>query len=85
MSADYFKPGDWNAICDRCGFKYKFSQLRKTWDGLYVCREKCWEPRHPQDRVKARRDRQSVPVARPPGTDTFVAETTWDETTKQWV
>ena len=29
--------GDWNAICDRCGFKFKASELKKTWDNLYVC------------------------------------------------
>lgn len=25
------------AICDRCGFKYRRSQLRKEWTGLLVC------------------------------------------------
>jgi hypothetical protein len=69
--ADYYKSGDYNAICDYCGFKYKFSKLKKTWDGFYSC-SKCWEPRHPQDFVKGVLDNQSVPVSRPESTDTFV-------------
>jgi hypothetical protein len=69
--ADYYKHGDYNAICDRCGFKYKRSQLRYTWDGLLVCK-KDWEPRHPQDFVRGVAERQSVPDARPEQTDTFL-------------
>jgi hypothetical protein len=69
--ADYYKSGDYNAICDRCGFKYKFSKLKKTWDGLYCC-SKCWEIRNPQDFVKGVLDNQSVPVTRPESTDEFV-------------
>lgn len=62
--ADYLKLGDWNAICDRCGFKYKASQLRHEWTGLYVCQE-CWEPRHEQDFVRGVEDDPSVPWTRP--------------------
>lgn len=51
-NADYFALGQWNAICDRCGRKFKSSRLRPTWDGLMVC-ERDWEPRHPQDFVRA--------------------------------
>jgi len=61
--ADFFKIGDWNALCDRCGFKYKRSDLQYTWDNLLVC-DKCWEPRHPQDFVRGRKDLQRVPDAR---------------------
>jgi len=56
--------GDWNAICDRCGFKYKASQLRPEWTGLMVC-SKCWEPRHPQDFLRGVPDSGSVPWTRP--------------------
>ena len=35
------------AICDRCGFQYKYSQLRKEWTGFRVCAE-CYEPKSPQ-------------------------------------
>ena len=40
--ADYFILGAWNAICDRCGFKFKNSRLRKEWTGLMVCND-CWD------------------------------------------
>lgn len=61
---DHFILGDYNAICDECGFKYKASQLKKRWDGLYVC-EADWEPRHPQDFIRARYDDQAPPWTRP--------------------
>ena len=35
------------AICDRCGFRYKYTQLKKEWTGFRVCSE-CYEPKHPQ-------------------------------------
>lgn len=67
--AGYFS-GDHNVICDRCGFKKKRSECRKEWTGLLVCK-KCWEPRHPQDFVKARADKQGVPDPRPDTQDAF--------------
>lgn len=67
--------GDYNVICDRCGFKKKRSECRKTWDGLLVCADTCWEPRHPQDFVRGRKDRQRVPDPRP-DTQTMFNETT---------
>ena len=64
-----FSHGQWNAICDRCGTKYKSGQLRLEWTGLRVCSgpntKQCWEPRHPQDFVRGKVDRQSPPWARP--------------------
>ena len=35
------------AICDRCGFQYKYTSLKKEWTGFRVCSE-CFEPKHPQ-------------------------------------
>ena len=35
------------AICDRCGQEYKYQQLKKEWNGLFVC-PSCYEPKHPQ-------------------------------------
>ena len=55
--------GDWNVICDVCGFKYKASDIRKRWDNLYVC-EDDWEPRHPMDFQKGFEDDPSVPFSR---------------------
>lgn len=72
---DYYKHGDYNVICDRCGFKYKASECVEDWEGFLVCLEKCYEPRHPQDFVRATKDDQSVPVARTdPGEDSELIE-----------
>ena len=71
--ADYLRNGDYNAICDRCGSKFKFSDLKLEWDGLYVCTANgCWEPRQPQDYVKGVRDDMSVPVSRPDQPNVFL-------------
>lgn len=64
--------GDRNAICDRCGFKKKASRLRKTWDGLYVCADTCWEPRHPQDYVRGIPGEKPPPWTRPEAADYFL-------------
>ena len=69
--ADFLKLGDWNAICDRCGRKFKASQLRKTWQGFMVCRRD-FEERQPQDFVKGVPDIQAPPWTRPPSGDIFV-------------
>lgn len=67
-----YQKGDWDAICDECGMKFKASELRKRWDGLMVD-SRCWEPRQPQDFVKARLDKQAVPWSRPEASDSFIA------------
>lgn len=63
--------GDWNLICDVCGRKIKASTAKHRWDGYIVCPED-FETRHPQDFVKAKADKQSVPFSRPEPADTFV-------------
>lgn len=64
-----FQKGKWNVICDRCGSEYKSDQLRLEWTNLRVCcgpgTNGCWEPRHPQDMVKGKADRQAPPWVRP--------------------
>lgn len=84
----YYKHGDANAICDRCGFKYKLSMLKKEWTGSKTCNgpgtNNCWEPRHPQDFVRGRADKQTVHDPRPEGTDTFLTAYTWNDDTKAW-
>ena len=69
--ADYLKLGSWNASCDRCGRKRKGDELKKTWNNLWVCPEH-WEPRHPQDFVKAVRENPTPPFTRNPKEE-FVA------------
>jgi len=44
--------------------------MKKTWQGLWVC-YKDWEPQHPQDFVRGRKEQFAVPVARPDTTDVF--------------
>ena len=78
--ADYLRNGDYNAICDRCGSKFKFSDLKLEWDGLYVCTANgCWEPRQPQDYVKGVRDDMSVPVSRPDQPPIYIQDETVTE------
>lgn len=71
MSVAGYIPGDYWRICDVCGFRYRASQTSKRWDGLITCSED-WEPRHPQDFVRGRRDNQNVPNARPEALDAFL-------------
>lgn len=59
MSDAVYRPGDHNVVCDRTGFKLKRSQCRKEWNNLVV-RKESWEPRHPQDFLRVRPDRQDV-------------------------
>lgn len=80
MAGDEFILGDSNAICDVCGWKYKQSQLRKRWDGAMVC-NKDWEPRHPQDDIRIRSERNNVIEPRMEPTVRYLAvgEITADE------
>lgn len=65
MANNYYKAKTWNAICDSCGFKFKSDQLKKRWDGLMVD-EACWEPRQPQDFLRAVRETSNtLPWTRP--------------------
>ncbi len=73
--ADHLELGKWNVICQRCGTKYKNDQLEKEWTGLLVCKDKCFETRHPQDFVRAVDDDQSVETPSPPPTDIYVSVT----------
>ena len=62
------------AICDTCGFRYKYTKLRKEWTGFRVCSE-CYEPKHPQlnpprhlvDPQALKNPRPSVPASRVAG------------------
>ena len=67
-----FVLGDSKSTCDVCGFDFKQSQLRKRWDGAMVC-SKDWEPRHEQDKIKIRPERNNVKDARIPPDPHFVA------------
>lgn len=72
--ADHYRHGDFNVICDRSGFKVKASDTRIEWTGKRV-RVEDWDPRHPQDFVKGKADRQAVPNGRPEPADRFLSRT----------
>ena len=71
MSKTYWESGQWNAICDSCGHKFKAKDLKKRWDGLMVCSQD-WETRHPQELIRPIKDMNKLPWTRPRGTDIFV-------------
>lgn len=58
------KSYDYNVICDVCGFKKKASEVRKRWDGFWVCPED-WEQRHIADFYQTRNDVHTLPFTRP--------------------
>jgi len=59
---------DYNVICDASGFVCKRSECKYTWDG-YLVRKDFWEPRHTQDVLPSKDDRQDLPDARPERSD----------------
>lgn len=63
MAKSYLKIGDWNALCDVCGFKFKASKLKKRWDGLFVCADD-YEERHSSDSFRVRPEDTTVPWVR---------------------
>ena len=69
---NFLLSGNWNALCDSCGRKFKATSLKKRWDGLMVCEED-WEQSHPQDLLKVQKEKITVPFSRPyPAQDTFI-------------
>lgn len=79
---DRYRWGDCKANCDRCGFTFRASQLGKEWTGLRTCRgpgtNGCWEPRHPQEAVRGRADRQAPPWVRPEPEPIYVEQYEWN-------
>lgn len=73
MSKNYFLSGQWNVICDVCSRKIKSGQAKQRWDGFIVCPDD-FEYRHPQDFVKAKTDKITVPFTRPRPPDIFVGQ-----------
>ncbi len=68
-----YQPGNYWTVCDRCGMDFRIDEMRTTWEGLLVCADD-WEPRHPQEYVRAVAD-QVAPdgeVRPPPAQDTFI-------------
>lgn len=71
MRNNRFDLGDYNAACHECGRKRKASELKRHWQGYFVCPEH-WEPRHPQDFVGPAPEEEQVPWSQPQ-LDEFIA------------
>lgn len=56
-SPGWKKGGHW-VICDRTGMAIRAEDAKEEWTGSIVAKEE-WEPRHPQDYLRAREDNQS--------------------------
>ncbi len=69
VEAQHYYAGGYKAVCDRCGFNYRASQIRLEWTGLRVCSgagsNDCFEHRHPQENLRGKADRQANPWSRP--------------------
>jgi len=59
-----YDSGQFNLYCDVCKRKIKAGEAKHRWDGFIVCPDD-WEPRQPQDFVKAKIDKIMVPFSRP--------------------
>jgi len=62
---DIYKSGDNWAICDRCGFKYRASRIRREPRTGYLVCPACYDPRHPLDSYRAKADRLLPKIVRP--------------------
>lgn len=73
MKKNHYISGEWNLTCDVCSKKIKAHEAKHRWDGFIVCGD-CYETRHPQDFVRARQDKITVPFQRPIPPYIFVSE-----------
>jgi len=81
------------AICDICGFRYKYTQLRKNSYGMLVCPED-WDgaydmKNHPQNKQPNVRDSEFVKDPRPPqswGRNLVwnLDQNTWEDSNNDW-
>ena len=53
-SPGYIEGSHW-VRCTRCDFIVRKEDIRIEWTKAIVCKD-CWEPRHPQDFVRAKSD-----------------------------
>ena len=63
---------EYTTVCDLSGFTVNKGEImRKTWDGYSVL-ERFWEPRHPQDMVRAKPERTEPKQGKPRPDDEFI-------------
>ena len=81
MAKHYYNSGEFNLYCDVCAKKIKAHESKLRWDGLRVCTDD-WEERQPQDFVRARQDKISIPFSRPvENTSNNISYGMWDRVT----
>lgn len=61
---NYYVSGEFNLVCDVCSKKIKAHEAKQRWDGFIVCTDD-YEVRHPQDFVRAKQDKITIPFQRP--------------------
>lgn len=66
-----YRAGDYYVICDTCGLRYYRSQCVKDHQGFIVCKS-CYDPRHPQEKIRTISERNIVKDARPEGDPVFL-------------
>lgn len=74
------------AICDICGFRYRYNQLRKNSYGMLVCPED-WEgsydmKNHPQNKTPNVRDSEFIKDPRPP--QSLGRNVDWNQYQEDW-
>lgn len=65
---------DYKVVCDRTGGIFPASECKMEWSGLFV-HKSVWDPRQPQDTLRASKDSSAPPIARPVGEPTFISAT----------
>jgi len=72
-----YRSGSHWAICDSCGFQFRASELKETWDSRWVCSDD-YEPRHPQDFLRIKKEKISVDQPIRPDYITNIINTNFD-------
>lgn len=72
----HYIPNGAYGTCQRCGFKYRLSELKREWSNLLVC-DPCWDPL-PDTFVPPVVTAEGMPLpnASPEAPDVFVAKVT---------
>ena len=52
-----YQPGNNWFVCDRCGFERRADMIQEEWNGLNVCKDGCYEARHPQDFLRSKTEK----------------------------
>lgn len=78
---DEYRPGEWYALCDVCGFQYYASELfagtATSQKGLRVCRHDL-DKQNPQEFVRPKTEKIGVPWSRPQGNEDDITLTNLD-------